>query len=341
MSKPRVWYIQTASHTERVFDPADYQRMLDSFEVTVNETDRRYSSEDLAAENAGFDGLVTGWSNAPPITSEVMENADKLKIIAHSAGSIKHVVSREIIDKYLIPRDVVLFSANHAIAYNVAESAVGMLLMACHCWAQFAQSFRETGVWRPPAVRSNARFLQGSTVGVISASKVGREVIKLLSGWPLQLVLYDPYVTEEQAQELGVEKVELNELFERSDHVTIHAPRLPATDNLIGAEQLKLLRDGATLVNTARGNCLDHAALLAAAAAGRIYVVLDVTEPEPLPADSPFRTLQNVAITPHVSGAGFYGYHKIGEITVDALAAAFAGKPVAGAVDYSKYDILA
>ncbi len=341
MSKPRVWYIQTASHTERAFDPADYKRMLDTFDVTVNETDKRYTSADVAAEIAGFDGLVTGWSNAPPITSEIMANADKLKIIAHSAGSIRHVVSRDVIDNYLIPRDIVLFSANHAIAYNVAESSVGMLLMACHCWAQFAENFRETGVWRAPAIRSNARFLMGSTVGIISASKVGREVIKLLSVWPLEMVLYDPYVTEQEAEEMGVEKVELDELFERSDHVTIHAPKLEATDNLIGAEQLKLLRDGATLVNTARGNCIDHEALLAEAAAGRICVVLDVTEPEPLPADSPFRTLKNVAITPHVSGAGFYGYYKIGETTVDALEAAFAGKPVAGAVDYSRYDILA
>ncbi len=341
MSKPRVWYIQTASHTEKVFDPADYQRMLDAFDVTVNETDKKYTSEDVAAGIAGFDGLVTGWSNAPPVTSEVMENADKLKIIAHSAGSIRHVVSKDVIDNYLIPRDIVLFSANHAIAYNVAESSVGMLLMASHRWAQFAENFRETGTSRTPDIPGNGQFLKGSTVGIISASKVGREVIKLLSVWPLKMVLYDPYVTEEAAEEMGVEKVELNELFQRSDHVTIHAPKLEATDNLIGAEQLKLLRDGATLVNTARGNCLDHEALFAEAAAGRINVVLDVTEPEPLPTDSPFRTLKNVAVTPHVSGAGFYGYHKIGETTVDALEAAFAGKPVAGAVDYSRYEILA
>ena len=341
MSKPRVWYIQTAAHTERIFDPADYERMLDIFDVTVNETDKKYTSEEVAEGIAGFDGLVTGWSNAPGITPEMIENADRLKIIAHSAGSIRHVVSKEVVEKYLIPRDIILFSANHAIAYNVAESAVGMLLMASHRWGEFANNFRDTGVWRAPGIRGNARFLKGSTVGIVSASKVGREVIKLLSVWPLKMVLYDPYVSAEEAEELGVEKVELNELFERSDHVTVHAPKLEATNNLIGVEQLALLPDGATLVNTSRGNCIDHGALLAAAAAGRIYVMLDVTEPEPLPSDSPFRTLRNVDIVPHFSGAGFYGYHMIGTSTVAALENAFAGKPVDGAVDYSRYDILA
>jgi len=341
MTKPTVWYTQPESATSRVFEPEQFQRMKDAFDVTLNDTGKPLTSEQLAAGIAGFDAIVTGWGSHPPITDEVMHSADRLKIIAHAAGSIKHMVSKEIIEQHLVPRDIILFSANHAIAYNVAESAVGMLLMGCHCWPQFANNFRETGIWKPPAIRDNARFLKGSTLGVISASKVGREVIKLLSVWPLTILLYDPYVTPQQAADLGVEQVELNELFERADHVTIHAPKLPSTDNLITAEQLALLRDGATLVNTARGNCIDHNALLAEAASGRIYLVLDVTEPEPLPMDSPFRTLPNVYITPHVSGAGYYGYYKVGETTVDALEAAFAGKPVVGAVDYSRYDILA
>ena len=341
MAKPKVWYIQTQAHTERIFDPVDYDRMLTQFDVTVNEANERLTSEQVAEGIAGYDALVTGWSNAPAITPEILQNADRLKVIAHSAGSIKHVVSREVIDEYLIPKGIVLFSANGAIAYNVAESAVGMIMLGCHRWAEFAQNFRQTGIWRPPSIRANARFLMGSTVGVVSASQVGREVIRLLSVWRATVLLYDPYVTAEQAAEMGAEKVELNELFARADHVTVHAPSIPATDNLIGAEQLSLLRDGATLVNTSRGSVIDHGALLAEAAAGRLYLVLDVTTPEPLPMDSPFRLLNNVDIVPHLSGSGFYGYHMIGTMTVNAIEAACAGEPVVGAVDYSRYDILA
>ena len=95
---------------------------------------------------------------------------------------------------------------------------------------------------------------------------------------------------------------------------------------MIGARQLARLRDGALLINTSRGSVLDHDALLREAETGRIRVVLDVTEPEPLPADHPLRPLPNVYLTPHVSGGGAYGYFQIGDRTLEALEAYFADR---------------
>ncbi len=336
----KVWYIQPASHTERVFDPAHYQAMLSEFDVTVNETGANLTTEQVAAGIAGYEVLVTGWG-APPLTAAVFEAADALKLVAHSAGSIKSLVSRDVIDRYMIPRDITLFSANVAIAYNVAESTVGMLLMATHRWPDFNDYFRRTGDWKDPKVRWNARFLKGSTVGIVGASKVGREVIRLLQPWPLHIIVYDPYLSPEEATALGVEKAELNELFERSDHVSLHLPSIPTTDNMIGAEQLACMKPGATLVNTSRGSCLDHDALIEKCKRDELYVCLDVTTPEPLPRYSEFRMLDNVYIAPHVSGAGFYGYHQIGEQTLNALRDCLGGRPVFGAVDYSRYELLA
>lgn len=340
MSKPKVWYIQPESHTDRVFTDEDYQRMLDEFDTTVNDTGKNLTAEEIARGIAEFDGLVTGWG-APAMTEEVMENAQNLKIIAHSAGTIRGLCPKDIVEEYLRPNDIILFSANGAIAYNVAESAVGMIMMASHRWMNLALNIRQTGIWRPPNITWNGQFLLGSTVGVVSASKVGRQVLCLLEGWECELLVYDPYVSEDEAEQLGAEKVELDDLFERSDHVTLHAPRLEATYHMVGAEQLRLLRDGATLVNTSRGSIIDESALIAEAATGRIQVFLDVTDPEPMPPDHPFRCMDNVYITPHVSGAGYYGYHMIGTQTVNALEAAFVGEPVPGAVDYDRYDILA
>ena len=338
--KHKIWYIQTESHTDRVFDPADYEAMLREFDVTVNESGDNLTSEEVAAGIAGYDGLVTGWG-APPLTEEILGNAEGLKIVAHSAGSIKGLVSREVIDKYMIPRGITLFSANVAIAYNVAESTVGMLMMTMRQWPDLSAYFKGTGNWRAPEVRWNARFLMGSTVGVVAASKVGREVIKLLAPWPLHIIVHDPFLSDQEAEEMGVEKVELNELFERSDHITLHLPSIPQTDNMIGEEQLALMKPGATLVNTSRGSVLDHDALIEKCKNDEIYVCLDVTTPEPLPKYSEFRLLDNVYICPHVSGSGFYGYHKIGEQTLEALRACFAGRPVCGAVDYDRYEVLA
>lgn len=340
MSKPRVWYIQTESHTERVFRPADYQAMLDEFDVTVNTTGHNFSADEVAAGIAGYDAVVTGWG-APAFTEAVFEAADRLKLIAHSAGSIKALVSREMIDKYLIPRNIVLFSANVAIAYNVAESTIGMLLMTMRRWPDMSAYFRRTGKWKDPEIRWNGQYLMGSTVGVVAASAVGREVIRLLQPWPVKILVFDPFLSAEDAAAMGAEKVELNELFSRSDHVTLHLPSIPSTEKMIGKEQLDLMKPGATLVNTSRGSVLDHDALIEKCKRDEIYVCLDVTTPEPLPRYSEFRMLDNVYITPHVSGSGFYGYFKIGEQTLQALRDCFAGKPVQGAVDYSRYELLA
>jgi phosphoglycerate dehydrogenase-like enzyme len=197
------------------------------------------------------------------------------------------------------------------------------------------------GRWNRSEVVSDPPSLRGSVVGIVSASKVGREVIKLLKPFDVTILMYDPYLSEWDAGSLGVQKVALNDLFSRSDFVTVHAPSIPRTNKMIGAEQLKLLKDGAIFLNTSRGGVIDHDALLAEAQTGRIWATLDVTTPEPLPPDSPFLKLPNVFVTPHISGTGAYGYAKIGEMTLAALEDFFADKPVVGAVDFSRFDLLA
>lgn len=338
--RPKVWYWPPRTHTERVFRPEVFQALLDEFDVTVNELDRNLTTEEVEAGIEGYDAVVTGWGS-PSFSAKAMEAADRLRIIAHSAGSVKFLFPGDIVDRYVVPRGIVVFSANRAIALNVAESTVGLLIMAARRWPDMIFNFRQTGKWRPEGVPTNGQYLRGCKLGIISASAVGREVIRLLQGWDIHFLVYDPYLSDEDAEALGVEKVELNELFERADHVTVHAPVTPETKNMVGAEQLKLLRDGAALINTARGWVLDHDALYEEARTGRILVALDVTMPEPLPPDSPLRSLPNVYITPHVAGAGHYGYFKIGEWTLQALRDFFAGRSVQGAVDFSRWRLLA
>ncbi len=339
MQKHKVLYLPNAAHTDRVFDPAVFAELLEEFDVTVNPKDTCMSVEELAQVIGDYDALITGWGASPALTAEVFENASKLQIIAHSAGSVRHMFSQEIVDNYLVPRKIVVFSGADAIAYNVAEGAIGMMIMAARQWIEHANYIRESGEWRSPDLPPSDQYLLGSTVGIVSASNVGRKVLRLLGPWDVEILLYDPYVDAEQARALGAEKVELNELFDRSDIVTIHAPKLPETDKMIGAEQLRLLRDGATLVNTSRGSVIDEEAL--AQEAPRLKICLDVTDPEPPAADSPLRSAETVHLLPHISGAGKYGYHRIGEAALQALRDCFAGRPVQGAIDYDRFSILA
>ena len=337
MSKPKLLYVAPEEHTQKIFTPDVFARLQAQFDVTLNETGVHYTSEQVAERIAGFDGLVTG-TGSSPITERVMQNADRLRIIAHSAGSVKGRVG-QIIEKYILPRQICVFSANLGIALNVAEAAIGMMIMTSRLWMDFIAHTR-AGRWDRYELDWNRQCLRGSIVGMVSASKVGREVIKLLKPFDVTILVYDPYFSDWEAGNLGVEKVELNDLFARSDFVTLHAPSIPETNKMVGAEQLKLLRDGATLVNTSRGSVIDHDALLAEARTGRLLVLLDVATPEPLPADSPFRQLPNVLITPHVASGGHYGWFKVGELTLAALEDFFADKPVFGAVDFNRFDIL-
>jgi phosphoglycerate dehydrogenase-like enzyme len=215
------------------------------------------------------------------------------------------------------------------------------MIMAPRRFVEQTTAIRTSDAWRDPNLAPNALYLRGATVGLVSASTVARELIPLLRPFDVRILVYDPYLSDRDAGRLDVERVELDALFERSDIVSLHAPSIPETRHMIGARQLARIRDGALLINSSRGSVLDHDALLKEAVTGRIRVVLDVTEPEPLPADHPLRPLPNVYLTPHMSGTGAYGYFKIGDMTLEALEACFAERPVLGAVDWSRYELLA
>ncbi len=339
--KARVWCILTKEGLNRVMRPEDQEKLKAEFEVTFNRSDKMPDTKAIARRIADYDILMGGWGT-PPLTAEVFERAKRLKMYAHLAGSVKHILSPEVVRDYLIPRQIVTFSANEAIGYNVAEAAIGLMIMIGRHWIPFINDYRQTGRWRSDVAPWNGQFLLGSTVGIIGASKVGRYVIKLLGNWDVKIVCYDPYLTPEEAKKLGVRKVSLETLFKISDYISIHTPTTPETHRMITAKHFKLMKDGATIINTARPWVLDPEALYEEAKTGRIYVGLDVTEPEPLPPDSPLRFLDNVYITPHIAGAGYYGYFKIGEHALKAMRQLVAGKKkIFGAVPYEFYDRLA
>lgn len=341
MEKKKILYIPTETHTSRVFTKEDFNIFLKTFDVTLNTRGRELTSEEAAELVRGMDGVVTGWGS-PRLTEKFFENADKLKIIVHSAGSVRPILPKEAVEKYVMPRGICVVNCRRAIAYNVAEATIGLMIMASRRWVDHINAYREKGVWRDREIPYNGQFLSGAVVGIVGASSVGREVIRLLKSFrDVEILVYDPYLTEDNAKKLGVEKASLNEVFEKSDIISIHAPLTEETYHMIGGEQLKRMKDGAVLINTARGGIIDHFALLEECKKGRITVALDVTEPEPLPPESPFRNLKNVYITPHIAGAGYYGYYMIGKTVIKSLLDFFAGKPVEDALDMRLYAITA
>ena len=340
MARLKIWYLPTVSHTRTVFSEETYQRFLTNFDVTENMTDHNYTTEVIEDGIADFDGLVTGWGS-PPISKTALQRAKHLKIVAHSAGSVKGFFTQDLIDRYLIPRDICVVSANGAIALNVAEHTVAAMIMMSRRWMHHALNVRERGLWNDRSIPQSSQGLRGAMVGLISAGTVAREVIGLLQPFNVLILVYDPYLSDWDAGRLGIEKTALDEVFKQADFVSLHVPKLPETYHMIGADQLRLLKDDTVFINTSRGSVLDHDALYQEAKSGRFQVQLDVTDPEPLPPEHPLRKLPNVVITPHTSGTGAYGYSEIGNTVVHALEQYFYNKPVPGRVDLTRWAQLA
>jgi phosphoglycerate dehydrogenase-like enzyme len=182
---------------------------------------------------------------------------------------------------------------------------------------------------------------RGCTVGVISASQVGRCLLKLLPQFDMRALLYDPYVTAEQAKALNAEKVELDALFERSDVVTCHAPSIPATKHMVNAARLAKMRDGAVFINTARGTCVDENALIAELQKKRIWAFLDVFDPEPPPPESPMYRCPNLTLTPHIAGSTGRGRLRLGEQACKELRSFFKKNMVQYGVTKKQLDTMA
>lgn len=342
MGLPRVWSLLDEENLLQVCAAEDYAALQEEFDLTVNPGPDPVSYAQLVAEIPDYQALLTGWGGGPPLHEDFYEAAQRLKIIAHLAGSVRHIILPDMIEPYLKPRGIVTFTGRGALAENVAESTVGLLIATSRRWFEHVEYFRQTGNWGAPDVPRETQHLLGSTLGLLGASCVGRRVIARLHGWDLQMLLYDPYVSAAEAQKLGVEKVGLEELFRRVTHVAVCLPRTPETEGIITAELLSLLPDGAVFVNCARGAVVDMAALIAQAASGRLIVGVDVTDPqEPLPPDSPIREIPNFYVLPHIAGLGTYGFHLIGRMTLQALRDCFAGRPVPGAIDYDHFQTLA
>jgi phosphoglycerate dehydrogenase-like enzyme len=281
--------------------------------------------------------LVSGWG-CPPIDARVLEAAPRLRAVVHAAGSVKGHMS-----DLVWRRGIAVSSAAAVNAYPVAQYTLAMILLSGKRAFDQARQYVLTGEHDEALARECGN--EGRTVGVIGASRIGRLVLPMLAEQGFRTLVSDPTLDARQAAQLtpdaATELVELDTLLHRSDIVSIHAPMLPATRHLLNARRLGLLRDGATLINTARGALVDTVALTEHCAAGRIYAVLDVTDPEPLPLRHPLLNLPNVLVTPHIAGALGNEVARLGRFAVDEVTRLASGLPLQGLVGQEELERIA
>ncbi|MGV9697344.1 hydroxyacid dehydrogenase [Streptomyces sp. NPDC003470] len=254
--------------------------------------------------------LVTGWG-CPPLDAEVLRAAPRLRAVVHTAGSVRGHVTDACWE-----RGIEVSSAAAANAVPVAEYTLGMILLTGKQVLERARDFRLSrtrGNWlHTPRRVGNYR----RTVGLLSASLIGRRVAELLRPHDLEVLLHDPYVSDADATALGVERVGLTELFARCDTVSVHTPLLPETRGLVSRALIDAMPAGGVLINTSRGAVVDQEALTDAVLTGRVRAVLDVTDPEVLPPDHPLWDCENALITPHLAGSEGNEWRRLADLAL-------------------------
>src|SRR5262245_59751370 len=271
--------------------------------------------EELLAEAVGDSSAAI--AGVEPWTRRVIECAPFLKIIARTG------VGYDAIDLDAATASGVLVTttpgANH---HSVAEAAVGMIVGAMRRFAYADRQMRTTG-WNP---RPYGVELRNKTVGVIGTGLVGKEVVKRLQGWEVEILVSVVVRDQAFAERYGARYVELDDLFPAADVVTIHAPLLPSTHHLVSELVLRSMKPTACLINTSRGPLVDEVALVTALKEGWIAgAALDVFETEPLPSDSPLIGLPNVTLTQHIAGVTWESMQAMTAMAVDSVATVLRG----------------
>jgi phosphoglycerate dehydrogenase-like enzyme len=279
--------------------------------------------------------VITGWGT-PPLSplAEWTPESFAVRLVAHSAGTVK-----QLLPVAALERGLLVAHANEALAAAVAEFTLGAIILGRRL---FFQAGARLKAGQPPLPLAWQHETAGSTIGVIGASAIGRRVLRLLAPLEVSLLLYDPYCPPDAAAALGAEPVDLDELMRRSDVVTLHAPVTPETIGMLGAAQFRAMKDGALFVNTARGRLIDADALLAELRSGRIWALLDVTDPtEPLPPDSPFYQLENCVVLPHMAAVTVETRRRQTAQTIGDVLRFLRGEPLEHQVSRARWDTMA
>lgn len=278
--------------------PEVFELLFDS--IRLERLHALTSSTSLAIDDGDLvdtEILLTSW-DAPRLDADLLDRMPRLRAVVHAAGSVQGLVSDELWE-----RGITVASAADANAVPVAEYTFASIILAFKRAFVHMRTPSEVLGWGD-LVGSPKYGSVGRTVGVVGFSRIGRRVVRMLRRLDgVRILVADPFVSSEIVAAAGAELVPLESLLGQVDVLSLHAPALPETHHMIGRPQLAALRDGATVINTARGWILDHDALYDECAAGRLDAVLDVTDPDPLPADAPLRALTNVALTPHIAGS--------------------------------------
>lgn len=288
----------------------------------------RVFRKELPPSAAELDALLDGASAAVTILTEkigpdVLDRHPGLKVVSNFA------VGYDNIDlPAATARGVAVCNTPGVLTETTADFAFSLLCAAARRVVEGVDYVRagKWKTWGPTLLLG--RDLTGATLGIVGFGRIGKEMAKRARGFDMHILAYDEYLDEQAAADLGVTFVPLDDLLRQSDFVSLHCALTPETRHLIGPRELGLMKREAVLVNAARGPVVDTDALTSALRDGTIWsAALDVTDPEPLPADHPLIGLPNCVVVPHIASATVATRNKMAELAARNALAVLRGDP--------------
>ncbi|WP_372913083.1 phosphoglycerate dehydrogenase [Salinigranum sp.] len=305
---------------------AGIQRLREAGHEVVTD----YDVEGDALLDAVSDANALVVRSGTEVTEAVFEAAPGLVIVGRAGIGVDNIDIDAATD-----HGVVVANAPEGNVRAAAEHTVAMAFATARSIPQAHQRLK-AGEWAKGDYLGTE--LNGKTLGIVGLGRVGQEVAKRLDSLGMNLVAYDPYIGEERADRLGAELVEFEECLERADFLTVHTPLTPETEGLISTDELELM-GGGYLVNCARGGVVDEAALAAAVENGTLDgAAIDVFKSEPVDADNPLLTVDDVIVTPHLGAATEAAQENVATSIADQVMAAFADEPVVNALNAPSVD---
>ena len=294
-------------------DQEGIDRLEEVAEVVV---DTSITPEELKNTIKEYDGIAI--RSRTKMTSDIIEAADNLKIIARAGVGVDNVDLEAATKK-----GIMVVNAPESTSVTVAEHTMGLMLSVARKISIADKSTKE-GKWEKKLFKGME--LKGKTLGVIGMGRIGSQVVSRCQAFDMGAIAYDPYLPPEVADNMGVELTDLDTVLKKADVITIHVPLTPETNHLISTEQFEIMKENCIIINCARGGIIDEDALYVALKENKIGgAALDVYENEP-PEESKLMELDNIVCTPHIAASTNEAQKGAAIIIADEIADLFEGK---------------
>ncbi|MGQ9554192.1 MAG: 2-hydroxyacid dehydrogenase [Anaerolineae bacterium] len=303
------------------------RKILDFCDAEIWEDELPPSREILLEKVKDCEGLLSLLTDN--IDSELLDKAPKLRVVSNYAVGFDNID----VDAATL-RGVAVGNTPGVLTETTADFAWTLMMSAARRIVE-GMDYVRAGRWKTwGPMLLLGRDVHGATLGLLGLGRIGSAMARRAKGFDMRVIYYDPFRNEAIEQELGITYLDLDTVIREADFLSIHTPLTPETHYLLNRERFRMMKPTAILVNSARGPIVDTMALYEALRDGWLaYAALDVTDPEPLPANHPLLTLSNVIVCPHTASATVETRSRMAEIAADNLIAGLKGEPLPAQVN--------